>query len=214
MLDQTPEPIADPSAEPRPSDRGSIACTIAALLGRSAACLAAILRTPTASSGLNESRFHVLDALRRMPDGTSTQAALAVALLQSESNLSTLLERMHHDGLISRIRSTADRRKSLIGLTTDGSDALMQADHERDRAVAKILRLLAEQRTRDLRETLEQLLIQLELELGIRSPSESPATALQDTEVPSEDVLRPPHWQLARSSNFADISAPHDGNQL
>jgi DNA-binding MarR family transcriptional regulator len=162
---------------------------------------------------LNESRFNVLDALRRMPDGTSTQAALATALLQSESNLSTLLERMQHDGLITRIRSTADRRKSLIGLATAGSDALLQADHERDRVVTKIMRQLDEHRTRDLCETLELLLARLELELGIRSSGDGSAMAAKVSDVTSEDFLRPPHWQFARSSTSADVSAPHDGNQ-
>jgi DNA-binding MarR family transcriptional regulator len=169
---------------------------VAALLVRTADCLTALLRSPTASAGLNESRYNVLDALRRTPAGTSTQSELAAKLLQSESNLSTLLDRMQHDGLISRVRSETDRRKTLIRLAATGSDALMQADHERNRAAAKILRTLDGHRTLALCESLEQLLKRFESELGISDQSAAQTSAAHSRQHTSEAVP-PPHLRLA-----------------
>jgi len=140
---------------------------LGALLSRTADCLTAVLHGPTATTGLNESRYHVLDALRRMPGGICTQTELAAWLLQSESNLSTLLERMRQDDLISRVRSEADRRKSLIGLTTAGREALARADQARTRATAAIFHALHEFQQAALRESLALLLQRLERELGV-----------------------------------------------
>lgn len=162
------------TAEPGFPRVASAERSVATLLVRAADCLTALLRSPTARAGLNESRYNVLDSLRRAPAGTSTQSALAQALLQSESNLSTLLERMEKDGLISRARSAADRRKTLIGLAAAGSDALLQADHERNLAAGKILHSLEENHTLALFEALELLLRRLEVELGMRPATSSP----------------------------------------
>ena len=137
------------------------------LLVRTADCLTALLQGPTATAGLNESRYNVLDTLRRMPEGTSTQTELAAQLLQSESNLSTLLERMRHDELISRVRSETDRRKSLIGLTSAGREALARADLARSRATANLLKALDESQRAALCASLGLLLQRFEGELGV-----------------------------------------------
>jgi DNA-binding MarR family transcriptional regulator len=149
------------------SEAAQGAISIGALLARAASCLAALLQGPTAIAGLNESRYNVLDALRAIPGQTSTQTDLAAQLLQSESNLSTLLDRMRSDGLISRTRSDRDRRKSLIGLTAAGREALDRADLARSRATAAILGALDERHAAGLREGLLLLLERCELELGI-----------------------------------------------
>jgi len=155
-------------AEPA-ADSGTAAGAISTgtLLARAANCLAALLQGPTAIAGLNESRYNVLDALRIIPGQTSTQTDLAARLLQSESNLSTLLDRMRSDGLISRARSDRDRRKSLIGLTAAGREALDRADLARSRATAAMLKALDERHAAGLREGLLLLLERCELELGI-----------------------------------------------
>lgn len=138
-----------------------------ALLLRTAECLTALLQAPTARAGLNESRYNVLNVLRHKDSGTCTQTELATLLLQSESNLSTLLERMRLDGLISRVRSESDRRISLIGLSAAGREALLRAVQARARAVAPIFKALDEQRAGELRESLGQLVRQLEHTLGV-----------------------------------------------
>src|SRR5262245_27445361 len=112
-----------------------------ALLLRTAECLTALLQAPTVQAGLNESPYNVLDALRLNPLGTSSQPDLAIYLLQSESNLSTLLNRWNNDGLISRARSESDPRVTRIGLSTAGRDALARADRARQRAAAPLLQV-------------------------------------------------------------------------
>jgi DNA-binding MarR family transcriptional regulator len=138
-----------------------------ACLVRTAACLTALLQGPTATAGLNESRYNVLDALRRIPGAACTQTELAARLLQSESNLSTLLERMRQDELISRVRSETDRRKSSIGLTSSGREALARADLARSRATANLFKALDESQQAALCDVLGLLLQHCEGELGI-----------------------------------------------
>src|SRR5262245_19426328 len=91
---------------------------------RTAQCLAALIQAPTSRAGLNESRYNVLDALRRRGVEGCSQSELAAHLLQSESNLSTLVDRMRQAGLITRVRSESDRRATVIGVTTVGREAL------------------------------------------------------------------------------------------
>jgi len=138
------------------------------------------LQGPTATAGLNESRYNVLDALRRIHGGTCTQTELATRLLQSESNLSTLLERMRQDELISRVRSVTDRRKSSINLTNSGREALARADVARSRAAANVFKALDESQQVALCAALGLLLQRCEGELGIAdrvAPRGIPATA-------------------------------------
>ena len=162
---------------------------VGALLSRAADCLTALLHGPTTTAGLNESRYNVLDALRRMPAGTCTQTELAARLLLSESNLSTLLERMRQDDLISRVRSETDRRKSLIGLTAAGREAQARADLARSRATATVLQELNEPQRAALCASLELLLQRLERELGVaaRNPTQvaNPAAAMTSERRPS-----------------------------
>lgn len=69
---------------------------------------------------LNDTRFAVLQAIAEIgPEGCS-QTELAGALGNSESNISTLVDRMATDGLVERRRSAADRRKSLLLLSAAG----------------------------------------------------------------------------------------------
>jgi DNA-binding MarR family transcriptional regulator len=107
---------------------------------RAAECLVAALLECTAEAGLNEARYRVLAALHRRAGGESSQSGLASLLLQSESNLSTLLERMSVDGLISRTRSQSDRRRSLIRMTAPGLEALERAERARGATLARLMR--------------------------------------------------------------------------
>jgi DNA-binding MarR family transcriptional regulator len=133
-------------------------------------------------AGLNESRYNVLDALRRKPSGTCSQTELATYLLQSESNLSTLLDRMKRDGLISRVRSESDRRIALIGLSIAGRDALARADLARHRVAAPVLRIFDDEHDVTLNEGLELLRQKLEATLGVagRMPAIDGAEAAVD----------------------------------
>jgi len=154
-------------SQPEPVRACRMPSAAGALLLRTAECLTALLQAPTVQAGLNESRYNVLDALRRNPLGTSSQTELATYLLQSESNLSTLLDRMKNDGLISRARSDSDRRVTRIGLSTVGRDALGRADRARQCAAAPLLQVLDEGLAAALVEALELLRRRLEDALGV-----------------------------------------------
>lgn len=69
--------------------------------------------------GLSESRAAVLQALAHNPCNV-TQADLANDLSLSESNLCSLVERMRTEGLLDRKRSSLDRRKTVLTLTSSG----------------------------------------------------------------------------------------------
>ena len=138
-------------------------------LARGSALLEAFLRTPTSQANLTESRYNVLYLLQHSNDGTCSQADLAKSLFQSESNLSTLLDRMQQDELVTRVRSTTDRRKSLIRLTPHGNLALQSADLERNRALRKALRSFDADRLQTCRDTLKLLLKRLSSELNLDS---------------------------------------------
>lgn len=109
------------------------------LLLRTGICVEALLAGPTADAGLNEARYQVLAAIHRQGYDGCSQTELAGHLLQSESNLSTLLERMRLDGLVVRERSATDRRRSVIRLTDAGAETLQEAARRRKAVLAKWL---------------------------------------------------------------------------
>lgn len=88
---------------------------------------------------LNDGRHSVLVALSRSGEFGCSQAQMADKLGQSESNVSTLIERMERDGLVSRSRSEADRRKRVLRITPEGLKTLSAVDAKR---TAWALRLL------------------------------------------------------------------------
>ncbi len=186
-----PQGIARPPAfepserDPARSDLAADSASLGALLVRTAECLTALVQGPTAQAGLNESRYRVLDVLRRKVSGTCSQTELATQLLQSESNLSTLLERMRKDGLISRVRSESDRRMALIGLSDDGAAALDRAESARARAMATALRVLDGQGEEALREVLRLLLATLEQALGLAGRAPGRLSAMHTSNRPT-----------------------------
>lgn len=131
------------------------------LLLRAARLLEAALAASSGDFGLNETRFSLLELLRQTPDGCS-QIELAGKLFLSEANLSTLLERMRLDGLITRERSSVDRRKSLVRLTPLGNEALAKARRSRGAAISSLLGALSSPHSPRLSGTLQELVAALE----------------------------------------------------
>lgn len=109
----------------------------------------------------------MLIALQQEMSGECSQADLAELLLQSESNLSTLLERMSGDGLITRIRSQTDRRRSLIRMTPLGIETLSLAERTRAATVVRLLRRFGSHEGRVLSDGLRQIVGDLEAALDI-----------------------------------------------
>ena len=108
---------------------------------------------------------------------STPQTELAASLGASESNVSTLIERMRRDGLLLRMRSRVDRRCSVLLLTELGAERLSTVTEGRDRHLARWI----DQLTSDEQTLLCHLLDRLLNVLDTARPQESP-TQTQPTE--------------------------------
>lgn len=88
--------------------------------------------------GLTEVRYSVLAALRSAVDTGMSQAELAERLMQSESNICTLVERMQQEGMIERLRSDADRRRRVLSLSQAGQQLFDQVEFARNMWAASL----------------------------------------------------------------------------
>jgi DNA-binding MarR family transcriptional regulator len=101
---------------------------------RSAHRIRGALASHFAEFGLSDARFTVLQIVRDSLPRGCTQTELAERLQQSESSVSTLVDRMRAADLLYRLRSKSDRRKCLLVLTDharDVLDKLERCHHER-----------------------------------------------------------------------------------
>jgi len=80
---------------------------------------------------LNEGRYAVLQILAKSSADGCSQTELAEHLCQSESNVSTLIKRMQKSGLVCRLKSEVDRRKSILLISATGLSRLAQVDRNR-----------------------------------------------------------------------------------
>jgi DNA-binding MarR family transcriptional regulator len=89
---------------------------------------------------LNDGRYTVLQTLATAGNNGFSHAELAERLGQSESNVSTLIERMQRDGLVDRSRSEADRRKRVLLISSRGRSALDDVDERRSQWTARLFK--------------------------------------------------------------------------
>jgi DNA-binding MarR family transcriptional regulator len=109
--------------------------------------------------------------------GPSSQQALVEALSLDPSNLVALLNELEERGLITRRRDPADRRRHIVGISTEGEERLLGAQLRLVRAEDHILSALsAEERT-----TLHELLTRA---VGTQL---SASTCAKDDDPPPED---------------------------
>ena len=145
----------------------------------------AILCARLADCELNEVRYASLTAIdEAAPDGCS-QTDLAAALGQSESSVSTLVDRMRVSGLLYRLRSKTDRRRHVLMLTARGRELLSRARDVQTVPYSQIVNGLDAPQVRMLAELLSSLIAAL---------SNLPSTDLSGgaAEVPeADDVCRP-----------------------
>lgn len=111
-----------------------------------------------ASLGLNLTRAEVLAFVARHGSDGCSQTDLAVALRLSESNICTLIERMRVDGWLVRLRSSVDRRKSVVILSPRGSDVIEQLIAVRRQRAAVALRGLGAMQLESLNQLLDAVL--------------------------------------------------------
>lgn len=108
--------------------------------------------------GINIARYVVLRTLLEA-QGAVTQTHLAEKLHLSESNLSTLVDRMSRDGLISRTRSRLDRRKSQLQLTAAGQELARQGQRVEERQAEELFQSVPAAECESLRASLRRLIL-------------------------------------------------------
>ena len=113
---------------------------------------------------LNDARFTIMRAIRSSPSGECSQSELARCLKQSEANVSTLLDRMRGDGLVSREKSPLDRRRSVVRLTERGESLLACAEQEYGSRAQEVLRCFAVYEIQSFRDQLRNFIAVCETE--------------------------------------------------
>jgi DNA-binding MarR family transcriptional regulator len=180
----------------KPSEQVKPAEIVSDIL-RSAHRIRGVLAAHFAEFGLSDARFAVLQIVRDALPRGCTQTELAERLQQSESSVSTLVDRMRAADLLYRLRSKSDRRKCLLVLTDHARETLDKLEvchHER------MAELLSCYRTEQLRD-LAVLLKILDSELSRRElAGTDPPTPVASAVIPhprltavevSEQSLRP-----------------------
>jgi DNA-binding MarR family transcriptional regulator len=129
-----------------------------ALLGRAAS---ERLRKSLSASGLRPRQFQALGLLR--DGGSRGQQALGEAMGVDPSILVTLLNPLEEEGLLTRRRDPADRRRHIVAITPEGEMRLREAEHAHDAAEDELLSALDPDQRAELRE----LLLELERSLAV-----------------------------------------------
>ena len=75
--------------------------------------------------GLTESQFAVLEALHHL--GPLSQGQLCEKILRSGSNVTTVVDNLERDRLVTRERDQVDRRVQIVKLTDDGKARVAEA---------------------------------------------------------------------------------------
>jgi DNA-binding MarR family transcriptional regulator len=108
--------------------------------------------------GLNLTRAEVLAFVARHGSDGCSQTDLAAALRLSESNICTLIERMRVDGWLLRMRSSVDRRKSIVVLSPRGLDVMDRLLESRRQQSQKLLGTLEIGQLQTLNQLLDAVL--------------------------------------------------------
>lgn len=169
---------------------------------------------------LNDGRHAVLAALAHADHGGCSQAELAERLGQSESNISTLIERMQRDGLVDRLRSEADRRKRVLLITPAGRSTLESVEASRTVWAGRLLSGISVDDRPRLFSLLRQLGSSLESPASIaisalpESLAETSSTAANHRFDPTDDPHSPQFalrkMLLALSASANDLSNEKD----
>jgi DNA-binding MarR family transcriptional regulator len=106
---------------------------------RAAHRLRAILNTHLGQFELTDIRYSVLQAISETASNGCSQKDLSNRLNQTESSISTLIERMRQSGLLYRLPSTVDRRRKVLLLSELGRETLARAEEFHSRRMAALL---------------------------------------------------------------------------
>jgi DNA-binding MarR family transcriptional regulator len=134
-------------------------------------------------------------------DGLS-QSDVAEQLMFSESNVSSLVDRLDHDGLVDRAWSTKDRRKRILVLSARGGELLNRIESARQHWSHRMMGVPP----LHARESLIGVLNQLGV--GARSPELRPALS-REAESPAAALLIVPPWKPHAAASPDDPNSPH-----
>jgi DNA-binding MarR family transcriptional regulator len=109
-------------------------------------------RTTESMLGMSQRRYLALNYIAE-PAGISQQQ-LGEILCMDANNMVLLLNELENDGLIRRERDPGDRRRHIVRLTEEGSQAFTAAQRNRESLEDEVLAALSAEE----RETLHQLL--------------------------------------------------------
>ena len=109
-----------------------------------------------AKKGLSTQQHAVLIAIKHI-ERPVTVSELAHWLERNQNGISTLVDRMVKDGLVSRKRDLPDRRSVRLVMTKKGKDLMEQATMSGWELVQEILSCLSDEDLRTLNGTLERM---------------------------------------------------------
>lgn len=93
---------------------------------------------------MHESAVALLKLIQHGNHDSASQIELAEALAASESNLCSIIEKLHRDDFLYRERCAVDRRKTRLRLTSAGSDCIEKINALDRRLESELLDLLPE----------------------------------------------------------------------
>jgi len=105
--------------------------------------------------GITASQFNILRILRGQAGKSISGQEIKSRMLERNSDISRLLDRLDGKGLIKRSQCPSDRRASDVTITKDGLAVLADIDKAIDQAEKQILRL-SNQEAKKLSELLDK----------------------------------------------------------
>ena len=124
-------------------------------LTRATECVLERTNRHLAQHRLTVSQFGVLEALYHL--GTLSQVDLARKLLKSSGNITTVLQNLERDGLISRERDPNDQRYVRVSITPAGRDLIEKILPQHVAGIVADLQVLSEAEQLQLAELCRKL---------------------------------------------------------
>lgn len=140
----------------RGTERERLALSTLVKLVRSISVVSAHLAQPMGAAGLTESQFGVLETLQHL--GPQQQSVLAAKVLRTHGNMTQVIDKLEHRGLVRRERAADDRRCVRVHLTPEGAALIGGLFPEHAARVADVFDALTVQEQRELGRLCRRLL--------------------------------------------------------
>ncbi len=98
--------------------------------------------------GITESQFGVMEALLHL--GPLSQGQICEKILRSGSNVTTVVDNLERDGLVTRVRDEDDRRVQIVALTAKGRSLINEAFPAHVARVTEVMSALTADEQREL----------------------------------------------------------------